>query len=206
MPWMPPPPSFHEFLDRVLVDIPEFRSIADEQLELSDGEYYATRFFDAFSSAVMERQGRIMEGVATRRDVEIVEIWLNLAEDALLDRYVGNAFMETAGDDLMYDVRGRALNDRLGPRLRAALEDRRARHDKPSGWPPSGVEFGCDYCADEHNFHYGHVTQIGSSGARRRILIQCPRCGTLYENTANGPDDIHRLTPQQARQRFGEPT
>jgi hypothetical protein len=111
-----------------------------------------------------------------------------------------------AGDDLMYDVRGRALNDRLGPRLRAALEDRRACHDKPSGWPPSGVEFGCDYCADEHNFHYGHVTQIGSSGARRRILIQCPRCGTLYENTANGPDDIQRLTPQQARQRFGEPT
>jgi hypothetical protein len=57
------------------------------------------------------------------------------------------------------------------------------------------VEFGCDYCADEHNFHYGHVTQIGSSGDRRRILIQCPRCGTLYENTANGPDDIQRLTP-----------
>jgi hypothetical protein len=171
VPWAPPPPSFHEFLDRILVEIPEFRPIADEQLELSDGEYYSTRFFDAFSSAVTERQGRSMEGMATRRDADIVEIWLNLAEDALLDRYVGNAFMETAGDDLMYDVRGRALNDRLGPRLRAALDDRRARHDQASGWPPSGVEFGCDYCADEHNFHYGHVTQIGSSGARRRILI-----------------------------------
>jgi hypothetical protein len=82
---------------------------------------------------VMERQGRVMEGMATRRDADIVEIWLNLAEDALLDRYVGNAFMETAGDDLMYDVRGRALDDRLGPRLRAALDERRAR--KPSGWP-----------------------------------------------------------------------
>jgi hypothetical protein len=64
----------------------------------------------------------------------------------------------------MYDARGRALNDRLGPRLRAALDDRRNRHQQPSGWPPSGVEFGCDYCADEHNFHYGHVTQIGASG------------------------------------------
>ena len=190
----------------MLSEIPEFRPIADEQLELSDGEYYSTRFFDAFSSDVMERQGRVMEGMATQRDADIVKTWLNLAEDALLDRYVGNAFMETAGDDLMYDARGRALNDRLGPRLRAALDDRRNRHQQPSGWPPSGVEFGCDYCADEHNFHYGHVTQIGASGPRRRILIQCPSCGTLYENAVNGPDDICRLTPQQARQRFGEPT
>src|SRR6476660_4065188 len=86
MPWTPPPSSFHEFLDRVLSEIPEFRPIADEQLELSDGEDYSTRFFDAFSSDVMERQGSIMEGMATQRDADIVKTWLTLAEDALLDR------------------------------------------------------------------------------------------------------------------------
>lgn len=126
MPWTPPPPSFHQFLDRVLSEIPEFRPIANEQLDLADGEYYSTRFFDAFSSAVMERQARVMDGTATPRDAEIVECWLCLAEEALRDPYVANAFLETAGDDLLFDERGHALHDQLGPHLGAALQKRRA--------------------------------------------------------------------------------
>ena len=197
-------------LDRILVEIPEFRPIADEQLALSDGEYYSTRFFDAFSSDVMERQGRIMEGMGTYRDAAIVEIWLGLGEEAMCNRDVASTFMQTAGDDLLYDPRGRALSAKLGPRLADTLEKRRARVPGTPGtlgsWPPPDVQFGCDYCADQQNFHYGHVTQIASSDSLRRILLKCPRCGTLYENTATGHDHIHRLTPQQARHRFGEPT
>ncbi len=45
------------------------------------------------------------------------------------------------------------------------------------------VDFGCDYCADDQNRWYGYVTQIASDEQRRMILIRCPRCGTLYENT-----------------------
>ena len=71
-------------------------------------------------------------------------------------------------------------------------------------WPPTDVEFGCEYCADEQNFHYGHLSQIADSELRRRILLRCPRCGALYENTPAGADDIHRLTADQAATRFPE--
>lgn len=130
MPWTPPPQSFHDFLGRVLSEIPAFRPIADEQLGLSDGEYYATRFFDAFSSAVMECQGRIMEGNATPRDTEIVERWLIVGEQAMGDPFVAESFLETAGDDFLLDRRGQALRDRTGPELRRALEKRRASMDE----------------------------------------------------------------------------
>jgi hypothetical protein len=126
MPWTPPPPSFDDFLDRVLSEIPEFRPIADEQLELADGEYYSTRFFDAFSSAVLECQHRLMEQTGSAQDAETVRRWLALGEDSMSDPYVANAFLETAGDDLLFDTRGRALTDQLGPLLRAALDKRRA--------------------------------------------------------------------------------
>ena len=130
VPWTPPPPTFHEFLDQVLTEIPEFRPTADEQLELSDGEYYATRFFDAFSSAVMDCQGRIMNDTATERDAEIVERWLRLGEQAMVDPFVAEAFLETAGDDFLLDQRGQALRDRTGPELRRALERRRSSMDE----------------------------------------------------------------------------
>lgn len=133
MPWTPPPPSFHQFLERVLSEIPDFRPIADEQLELSEGEYYSTRFFDAFSSAVLESQHRLMEGTGTSHDAETVRRWVALGEDAMSDPYVANAFLETAGDDLLFDVRGQALADQLGPRLRAAIEQRRADIDNRRG-------------------------------------------------------------------------
>ena len=60
------------------------------------------------------------------------------------------------------------------------------------------VEFGCDYCRDDQNRFYGHVAQIGSDERRRMILIQCPRCGALYENTPRGPDETRRLSLDEA--------
>ena len=33
---------------------------------------------------------------------------------------------------------------------------------------PSGVNFGCDYCADFQNRNFGHVTQIGSDPGREK--------------------------------------
>jgi hypothetical protein len=64
------------------------------------------------------------------------------------------------------------------------------------------VDLGCDFCRDDQNRFYGHVTQIGSSEARGRILLRCPRCGALYENTPRGPDETRRLSPDEARQLF----
>ncbi|MGZ4431254.1 MAG: hypothetical protein ACXVYV_06355 [Gaiellales bacterium] len=69
-------------------------------------------------------------------------------------------------------------------------------------FPPSEVEFGCDYCGDEQSFHYGHVTQIGSDEGRMMILLRCPECGALYENTPTGSDRIRRLTEQEADDLF----
>jgi hypothetical protein len=75
-----------------------------------------------------------------------------------------------------------------------------------ASWPPAGVDFGCEYCADEQTFHYGHLSQIGSDEKRCRILLQCPRCSALYENSPAGPDAIQRLTERQAAEMFPERT
>jgi hypothetical protein len=64
------------------------------------------------------------------------------------------------------------------------------------------VEFGCDYCRDDQNRWYGHVTQIGSSEERRTLLLRCPRCGALYENTPEGPDQTRRLSEADAGRLF----
>jgi hypothetical protein len=64
------------------------------------------------------------------------------------------------------------------------------------------VDFGCEYCADDQNRWFGHVEQIASSEERRMILIRCPRCGTLYENTAAGEDQTRRLTEDEAEVLF----
>jgi hypothetical protein len=64
------------------------------------------------------------------------------------------------------------------------------------------VDFGCDFCRDEQNRLYGHVTQIGSNEARQRILLRCPRCGALYENVPRGRDETLRLTSEEARELY----
>jgi hypothetical protein len=61
-----------------------------------------------------------------------------------------------------------------------------------------GVEFGCDYCADDQNRWFGHLAQLGSDEDRQVILLRCPRCGSLYENAPKGDDRTRRLLPEEA--------
>lgn len=62
------------------------------------------------------------------------------------------------------------------------------------------LEFSCDYCLDDQNRLYGHVTQIGSDESRKMILLRCPRCDALYENSYKGEDVARRLTESEARE------
>jgi hypothetical protein len=66
----------------------------------------------------------------------------------------------------------------------------------------SVIDFGCDYCRDDQNRFYGHVTQIESDERRCMLLLQCPRCGALYENSVRGPDLTRRLTEADAEELF----
>jgi hypothetical protein len=63
-------------------------------------------------------------------------------------------------------------------------------------------QFGCDYCRDEQNRLYGHVTQIADSEERGMILLRCPRCRALYENTPVGRDRTRRLAEDEAATLF----
>jgi DNA-directed RNA polymerase subunit M/transcription elongation factor TFIIS len=64
------------------------------------------------------------------------------------------------------------------------------------------IEFGCEFCANDQNRFYGHVTQIGSDETRQMILFRCPRCGALYENTSRGDDKTRRLSVDEANQLY----
>jgi hypothetical protein len=64
------------------------------------------------------------------------------------------------------------------------------------------IDFGCDYCQDDQNRLYGHVPQIASDEQRRMLLLRCPRCGSLYENSARGPDRTRRLSEAEAERLF----
>jgi hypothetical protein len=66
--------------------------------------------------------------------------------------------------------------------------------------PP--VDFGCAYCRDDQNRLFGHAAQIASSERRRTILLQCPRCQALYENTPQGADQTRRPTEAEASRLF----
>jgi hypothetical protein len=63
-------------------------------------------------------------------------------------------------------------------------------------------DFGCEFCADDQNRWHGHVAQVGSSEARLTLLLRCPRCGALYENTPRGPDRTRRIDEDEARRLF----
>jgi len=64
------------------------------------------------------------------------------------------------------------------------------------------VDYGCEYCADDANRLFGHVMQVATDHDRGLILLRCPRCGALYENTAGGFDETRRLTESEARRGF----
>ena len=72
------------------------------------------------------------------------------------------------------------------------------------GKPDSQIEFGCDYCADDQNRWYGHVTQIASDEQLKMLLLRCPRCGALYEDSPSEGDRTRRLTEDQAKELFPE--
>jgi hypothetical protein len=65
----------------------------------------------------------------------------------------------------------------------------------------AGHAYGCDYCADQQNRLFGHVTQLASSDERMTLLLGCPRCHALYE-ISTMEDDARRLTTDEARELF----
>lgn len=64
------------------------------------------------------------------------------------------------------------------------------------------VNFGCAYCADVQNRFFGHVIQVGSDETRRMILLRCPRCGALYENSSEGADQTRRISEEEAQRLY----
>jgi hypothetical protein len=67
---------------------------------------------------------------------------------------------------------------------------------------PTVDQVGCEYCRDPGNLLYGHVRQIATSDDDAHgLLLRCPRCGTLYEDPANGQYP-HPITTEEARQFF----
>jgi hypothetical protein len=68
--------------------------------------------------------------------------------------------------------------------------------------------FGCDYCRDDDNRWYGHVTQVASDETTRLILLRCPICHSLYEDSryqdsTNEEGTIRRLTNEEATSVYG---
>ncbi|HSI97576.1 MAG TPA: hypothetical protein VK926_04375 [Gaiellaceae bacterium] len=117
------PLSFGSFLRAVLDELPELRPIVDREVSLWE-EIFTTPILGYLSSAVMERQGRVLAGEGTDRDRAIVDRWLALGEEAMSDPFLADVFASTAGDDLLFDERGRSLHDRLGPLARQRLQSR----------------------------------------------------------------------------------
>jgi len=58
--------------------------------------------------------------------------------------------------------------------------------------------FGCDYCASDGNRLHGHIPEVASRNGRERVLIQCPKCESLYEQTESRSID-RRVTAAEAR-------
>src|SRR6266511_1551489 len=121
---MDTPSAFHEFLQRVRHELPELAPVIDHQLELWEGEIFTTFILDALSSAVLAHQQRVLDGTSTPHDRALVKQWLALGEWAMSDPNLAELFLHTAGDDLRFGERARALETELGPELRAALEKR----------------------------------------------------------------------------------
>ena len=63
------------------------------------------------------------------------------------------------------------------------------------------AEFGCDYCRDGDNRYYGHVPRIDEDELRGMVLMRCPHCGALYEESHVG-SETRQLTEDQARQLY----
>jgi hypothetical protein len=66
-------------------------------------------------------------------------------------------------------------------------------------YSPHVTGFGCDFCRDSANRDYGHVEQIATHATESAVLIQCPRCGALYEHSWRTDT---RLTFAEACERY----
>jgi phage FluMu protein Com len=64
------------------------------------------------------------------------------------------------------------------------------------------VDFGCAYCKDDQCRWYDMDQLASQEDPSLMILIKCPRCGTLYENTSKGEDRTRRLTEDEAEALF----
>jgi hypothetical protein len=64
------------------------------------------------------------------------------------------------------------------------------------------VDFGCDFCRDDHDRLLGSVTRIASNDERQRVLLRCPLCGALYENSPHGTDQTTRVSSEEARRLY----
>ena len=60
---------------------------------------------------------------------------------------------------------------------------------------------GCDYCRDDQNMGNGHVEQVASS-SKRGLLLQCPRCGSLYLDPSDGVSDTRYIDAETASSWF----
>jgi hypothetical protein len=44
---------------------------------------------------------------------------------------------------------------------------------------------GCDFCGDDQNMHFGHLTQVAAREAVG-VLLRCPKCAWLYLDPRDG--------------------
>jgi hypothetical protein len=56
---------------------------------------------------------------------------------------------------------------------------------------------GCDFCGDDQNLPFGHVSQVASNEARG-VLLRCPKCGCLYLDARDGLTDPYAIEPADA--------
>jgi hypothetical protein len=63
------------------------------------------------------------------------------------------------------------------------------------------TDYGCDFCADAQNRHYGHLERLAVDEDAGTILLRCPLCSSLYLDTGWEAEQV-RLTPDEARERF----
>jgi hypothetical protein len=57
--------------------------------------------------------------------------------------------------------------------------------------------WGCDFCADSDDRHFGHMDQVlGDDGGV--ALLRCPLCRVIYMPPDDGSQMFARLTLEQA--------
>jgi hypothetical protein len=180
-------------------DVMVFRSVAEAEGGTEVQDIDSFRYFDA--------EGTVLEATADGYRVRLTPSADRRPEE-LHAQLVAYLRHPRVGIDPVLAKDPHRLAELLVVRQRSQLWPRwprwlhRLAHRSSPHESVRDVEFGCEYCADDQNRWFGHVTQIGSNEARMMILLRCPRCDALYENAAEGEDRTRRLTENEARQQF----